>query len=413
MAEKFTFDPEGCFVQPSDLPVPERELDKLIGREEHVRILMGAMPFFDDDGMSWEFRMEGIDPSAVCPSRAFLFTGAEGCGKRTLNHAFLRRLYDDCRVEDTELRYYEIPLRLMKAETKAESLQRLDTVMSAILEMCRKPEYEEAFLFLSFGNLKPVLKKKAYAERFADWISRLLADESRMSISTGWCHRNPASLPVCIQRAFRVLHLPHPTTDDRSSFFRMMMSPYPNLVWEKQPDELAELTEGFTFRMLNEASQMFYSWIMTGLQEAKLQPGPYITGIEVEKPFVIPMRVCDLILDNVRSKQIIPRQKHQQAPYALPVPMQVPAQAAAMPAAAQVQQQAVPADNSANEETGESRRGSVYKMNTHSELINYAKNLHPIAVLQITASKHNTESDQEIMDAADEETDQRVLASQS
>lgn len=414
MAERFTFDPEGCFVQPSDLPVPERELNKLIGREDHARILMGAMPFFDDDGVSWEFRLEGIDPSAIRPSRAFLFTGAEGCGKRTLNTAFLRRLYDDCRDEEAELRYYEFPLVQIKAETKAESLQRLDTLMSAILDMCRKPEYEEVYLFLSFGDIKPVLKKKALAERFAYWISRLPSDESHMSVTTCRCHRNPAALPECIQRAFRVLYLPHPTKDDRIRFFRMMMSPYPNLVFEKQPEALAEQTEGFTFRMLNEASEMFYSWIMTGLQEAKLRPGAYITGT-AEEPFVIPMRVCDLILENIRSKQVIPRKMRQQEPFAVPVPMQMPVQAAA----AVQQQKAVqpaassPANDSADKEDDEPRRGSAYKLNTHSELVAFAKTLRPIAVLQITASAHNTEPDEEVRYTSEREDGGRIPASQS
>ena len=419
MAEKFTFDPEGCYAKPSALPLPDWALDRLIGRSEHARILMGALPFFDDEGISWQFMLAGMYPPGVRPSRAFLFTGPEGCGKRALNLAFLDRLYEDYQKQEAELRYYEFPLHIIKGTTKSESLQRLDAVMSAIQTMCLKPEYEEICLYLSFGDLRPILKKRQLAERFAYWIRRLPSDETHMSVTTGWCHREPAALPECIQRGFHVLYLSLPTKEDRSSFFTLMMKPYPKLAFEMQPDDLAEKTEGFTFRMLNEASEMFYAWIMTGLQEAQLQPGDYISGL-AQDVFVIPEQVCEMILENIRSKQMIRKQKGQFAPAAMAMPVQMPVQTA-IPAAGEVsvQQQAAapPAPQQNDSGDGDGRKGIAEKLNTHTDLINFADSMRPIAILQVITSENNADPEAPPIDEEENEPEaeapERIPASQS
>ncbi len=414
MAERFTFDPEGCYVKPSDLPFPDWELDKLIGRTEHTRILMGALPFFDEDGNNWQFRLDGMYAKGIHPSRTFLFAGPEGCGKRTMNAAFLMRLYDDYRKQEAEIRYYEFSLQTVKAESKEESLKRLDTMMSAIHAMCLKPEHEEIPLYLSFGDLRPILKKKQLAERFAYWIRRLPSDETHMSISAGWCHREPSALPESIQRAFRVLYLSLPEKDDRITFFQMMMSPYPKLVWEMQPEELAENTEGFTFRMLNEVSEMFYSWVMTCLQEAQLPPDSFILGT-AEEPFVIPLAVCKMILENIRSRQIRRRQKVQPVPMPVfpavtPQPVQ-PVQPQIQPQPVQPQQP--PAAQENEEENGGRKKPIAAQLNTHSELVNYAETMHPIAILQIITSKNNTDPNEERNAEGEKEQGERIPASQS
>ncbi len=386
MAERFSFDPESCCIRLSELPYPDWTLDRLIGRSEHVRILKGALPFFDDEGIHWQFMLDGMQQHAARLSRAFLFCGAEGCGKRTLEFAFLNQLCED---NEDEFRAYEFSLQLIFDEGKAEALPRLDTVMSAVAEMCRKPEYEGTCLYLSFGDIRPVLKKKKLADRFAYWIGQLPSDETHMSVTACRCHKHPSELPESIQRAFRILYLDYPSEHDREQYFQMMMKPYQKLVWEKQPADLAAETEGFSFRMLHETGEMFYAWIMAGLQEETQQPGAFITGT-AEEPFIIPMRVCEMILENIRSKQPLPKKKERFAQIAYSAPA-IPAAVNMQPQQTQTVQpepvQNQPAEDGAQKES----KLITDTLKTPSEVRKFAESMRPIAILQVITSIHNTD----------------------
>ena len=381
MAERFTFDPESCFVDLNLSPDPEWEFDTLIGRTEHARILMGSLPYLDDSEQPAAFHPFLNSAPSFTPGRAFLFTGQEGSGKRTLDTALAFRVFDD--YGKNSFRYYGIPLRRIRGGTKEETAQRLEAYLTALEALRKKESYSEVCLYLSLGDLKPVLRKKRLAERLADWLEGMLEDPDRMCIVTGRCECAPGDLPDCLRRVFTVLHLEQPDTPQRRVFFTKMTKRYPLVICEMQPEELADETAGFSFRMLHRVSELFFSWTMTALQEQDCKPEDFITG-KALRSFTVPAKVCGFILQNVRAElRRQPPKPREMMQFMSPAPGEFPHSAPPPPPD---RPEEPPQEQKHDKEPVKSVAESLDKPSAVRE---FAKQLRPVCRLQVNATEHN------------------------
>lgn len=381
MAERFTFDPESCYADLNLSPDPEWELDTLIGRAGHARILLGSLPYLDDSEQPVSFHPFQINAPAFTPGRAFLFTGQEGCGKRALDTAFAFRVFDD--YGKNSFRCYRIPLKRICGSTKEETVQRMDAMLSALDVLRKKESYSEVCLYLSLGDLKPVLRKKRFAERFADWLEQVLSSPDGMCIVTAYYDGEQGDLPGCLRRLFTVLHLDPPDTAQRRTFFTMMTKRYPLVISEMQPEEFADKTEGFSFRMLRRISDLYFSWTMAALQEEGCQPEDFISG-KALRSFTVPAKVSGFILQNVRAEL---RHRKPRMPgemlFAARTPGDFPNSAPPPPPE---RPEEPPQEQKHDKEPVKS---VAQTLDRPSAVREFAKSLRPVCRLQVNATEHN------------------------
>ena len=373
MAERFTFDPERCFVDLNLSPDPEWELDTLIGRTEHTRILLGSLPYLDSDDHPCSFQPFATGTEIFAPSRSFLFSGGAGCGKRSLVLALAFHLFDHFGKEN--FRYYAVPLKKYCSGTKVEKQQHLEIVLSGLRMLQTQSENPDGCFYFSLGDLRMFVRKKRMAAYLAEWLEEVLSDPEHMCIVTGWYHGEASDVPECLQRAFSVLHLDPPNKEQRKLFFTQMMRKYPLMIWEMQEEELSEKTDGFSFRMLRKVSDYFCAWAMTAIQQENCLPEDFING-KAMRSFPIPASVCSFVLNNVRAEL-------QGVPIKIPANDSTPLHQSQSPSAESPQPQKPVQEK-------EPINSVVMSLDRPSAVRAAAKSMRPSYQLQVNATDHNS-----------------------
>lgn len=287
----------------NNIPELEWEADDLIGRSNFVEILRGAFPAFDENMEVCAFRLSPGKNRFITPNRAFLFTGTEGNGKRTLDNVFAMEMFDKCidmkeGDEETPFRYYSIPVYRLKAKTKYETAQKIEELFEDLRKLCSKEEYEGIMLYISLGDLSGLLKHKKFSEIITEQVERLLNNKNAIIIVTGFCHCSVQILPKCIHNIFNVMELENPNEAQRMVYFNTIQEYNPSIKWDMSLQDIAKKTNNFTFRMMKRASENIYMWASGSIYKNGEDAGEYILGHK-EQPFLVPSDIISFIIDNI------------------------------------------------------------------------------------------------------------------
>jgi len=264
--------------------------ERLIGYRHFADIFKGLVPLadYDDRGrFSYLDDFPEIFPNAF-PSMqktgaAVLFTGDTGCGKHTADNTFMSVVYHFVENElieqmadenmaiipeasdlDEAMEYYKIDLRAYRANTERQLGTELNELFS---QLENKAFAQPAKLFyFSLGDVTRILDSRLLAPRFAEAAARLTESSSARCILTCIYDGRANILDEHTKKPFYVLELEPPALAEREEYFSFLVMRYPNIRFAFNSNQLAKLTEGFTFAMIKQLAAYL---LMTAKSELK------------------------------------------------------------------------------------------------------------------------------------------------
>ena len=264
--------------------------ERLIGYRHFADIFKGLVPLadYDDRGrFSYLDDFPEIFPNAF-PSMqktgaAVLFTGDTGCGKHTADNTFMSVVYHFVENElieqmadenmaiipeasdlDEAMEYYKIDLRAYRANTERQLGTELNELFS---QLENKAFAQPAKLFyFSLGDITRILDSRLLAPRFAEAAARLTESSSARCILTCIYDGRANMLDEHTKKPFYVLELEPPALAEREEYFSFLVMRYPNIRFAFNSNQLAKLTEGFTFAMIKQLAAYL---LMTAKSELK------------------------------------------------------------------------------------------------------------------------------------------------
>lgn len=264
--------------------------ERLIGYRHFADIFKGLVPLadYDDRGrFSYLDDFPEIFPNAF-PSMqktgaAVLFTGDTGCGKHTADNTFMSVVYHFVENElieqmadenmaiipeasdlDEAMEYYKIDLRAYRANTERQLGTELNELFS---QLENKAFAQPAKLFyFSLGDVTRILDSRLLAPRFAEAAARLTESSSARCILTCIYDGRANMLDEHTKKPFYVLELEPPALAEREEYFSFLVMRYPNIRFAFNSNQLAKLTEGFTFAMIKQLAAYL---LMTAKSELK------------------------------------------------------------------------------------------------------------------------------------------------
>ena len=264
--------------------------ERLIGYRHFADIFKGLVPLadYDDRGrFSYLDDFPEIFPNAF-PSMqktgaAVLFTGDTGCGKQTADNTFMSVVYHFVENElieqmadenmaiipeasdlDEAMEYYKIDLRAYRANTERQLGTELNELFS---QLENKAFAQPAKLFyFSLGDVTRILDSRLLAPRFAEAAARLTESSSARCILTCIYDGRANMLDEHTKKPFYVLELEPPALAEREEYFSFLVMRYPNIRFAFNSNQLAKLTEGFTFAMIKQLAAYL---LMTAKSELK------------------------------------------------------------------------------------------------------------------------------------------------
>lgn len=264
--------------------------ERLIGYRHFADIFKGLVPLadYDDRGrFSYLDDFPEIFPNAF-PSMqktgaAVLFTGDTGCGKHTADNTFMSVVYHFVENElieqmadenmaiipeasdlDEAMEYYKIDLRAYRAKTERQLGTELNELFS---QLENKAFAQPAKLFyFSLGDVTRILDSRLLAPRFAEAAARLTESSSARCILTCIYDGRANMLDEHTKKPFYVLELEPPALAEREEYFSFLVMRYPNIRFAFNSNQLAKLTEGFTFAMIKQLAAYL---LMTAKSELK------------------------------------------------------------------------------------------------------------------------------------------------
>ena len=264
--------------------------ERLIGYRHFADIFKGLVPLadYDDRGrFSYLDDFPEIFPNAF-PSMqktgaAVLFTGDTGCGKHTADNTFMSVVYHFVENElieqmadenmaiipeasdlDEAMEYYKIDLRAYRANTERQLGTELNELFS---QLENKAFAQPAKLFyFSLGDVTRILDSRLLAPRFAEAAARLTESSSARCILTCIYDGRANMLDEQNKKPFYVLELEPPALAEREEYFSFLVMRYPNIRFAFNSNQLAKLTEGFTFAMIKQLAAYL---LMTAKSELK------------------------------------------------------------------------------------------------------------------------------------------------
>lgn len=264
--------------------------ERLIGYRHFADIFKGLVPLadYDDRGrFSYLDDFPEIFPNAF-PSMqktgaAVLFTGDTGCGKHTADNTFMSVVYHFVENElieqmadenmaiipeasdlDEAMEYYKIDLCAYRANTERQLGTELNELFS---QLENKAFAQPAKLFyFSLGDVTRILDSRLLAPRFAEAAARLTESSSARCILTCIYDGRANMLDEHTKKPFYVLELEPPALAEREEYFSFLVMRYPNIRFAFNSNQLAKLTEGFTFAMIKRLAAYL---LMTAKSELK------------------------------------------------------------------------------------------------------------------------------------------------
>ena len=259
-------------------------------------------------------------------SSAVMFSGEFGCGKHTADRVLMNvttnRISDmvdfDVEVDDV-IKCYLVNISNFIGSSKAETCENIENIMNTIINAAASDT--DVMFYFSLGDVTEIMKHKKTANCFSKMVKKFLLNHKTTSILT-CCYEGSASgIKDRLKQPFYVYEFEAPDYLLRNIYFEKIRNHYYNIIFESSNDELAVMTEGFTFTMLKKLT----AFILTSVKykcvnddiDFSMYLGTYNELSEDEKITVETLHI-ERFINNIKNTKYI-RSKKQQIPvYAAP-----------------------------------------------------------------------------------------------
>ena len=205
----------------------------LIERKRYETMLVGCLPFADQE----------LYFNTLCSRSAMILAGKEGCGKRTLEKAFINQYGE---MFSAVLNF---PFQSLADEGEDKISTELKDLLSALAEYTDGgDENSEDAYMVSLGVINAVKDMPALGRIFSEGLDNIIKNGKGVVVITAVFDGDIKSLPNSLKRSAVLCRVDPPSTDERLEFFRNATEPLSGYVNDTAGiDFMAEYTEGMSF----------------------------------------------------------------------------------------------------------------------------------------------------------------------
>ncbi len=224
--------------------IPKDDNEHYISRKRYETMLVGCLPFEDQE----------LYFKTLSSKSAMILTGKKGCGKRTLEEAFLEEYGE---MFPALLRFPFCQL----AEEGEETLEaELKDFFSALAN--KEAEDDEAAYMVSLGEINAVDTMPKVCSMLAHGLENTIKNGKNICIITAVYDGEVRNLPKSIRKSVLVCRVDPPSLEERLHFFESSLNSLLGFVNDVTGiDFMAEYTEGFTFDDLNDLIRNLHAFL--------------------------------------------------------------------------------------------------------------------------------------------------------
>lgn len=290
----------------------------MIGHEEFRNFIRGSVPNYDDDGNIVDFpeiqpQVNYFDESRRF-SKSFLLTGNSGCGRHTVSDGFIAEMIDiinegisDEIVIDDVFRYYKINLSDICLLEKPLKMKALQDMFLELSEIVQSEWSQEMMIAVCFDGVTDIFKSKKTAGYFTEQIRKLLEQTNVIFYFICIFEGKASEIRDRYKKQFIVYDILEPDEKMRLMYLDNLMLRYKNIAPKYSKAKLAQLTENFTFTMLEQFSKMYLMYAKSVIMDAGWKLQDYINNNEVpaDDLILIPEQVLDDLIEIIRKSRYV------------------------------------------------------------------------------------------------------------
>ena len=285
--------------------------NRLIGYAEYIDVFRSLIPIvaYSDDGSVSEWNdfseiFPDVFPTEHGTGSAILLTGDTGCGRHTADKTLmsvalevvrnqaekdsddddLYGMAEEPNLED-HLRYFVMDLRCLSGSAERTVMRGLDSLFQQMVDSAVK---EPSVLFYySLGDVTEILNSQRVSQRFLYQLENLIRDPRSNCIVTCIYNGKASTLSELQKAPFYVLDFTLPSEAARKEYFRFLSERYLNITFDYSADELASMTEGFTFAQIKKLAAHIMMTVKSEIIKKNLNPENYVRHATINQFEVI------------------------------------------------------------------------------------------------------------------------------
>ncbi len=213
--------------------IPSISKEKLIGRKRYETMLVGCLPFGDQE----------LYFNTLSSRSAMLLAGRQGCGKRTLESAFINGYGE---MFSAALSF---PFEDIAAEGDEKAAAQLTDFLKALEEYTDgEDENSEDAYIVTLGNITSVKDMPKLCAALSAGVRNIVKNGKGVIVMTAVYDGDVRSIPAAVRKPFVVCRVDPPSREERLEFFKNSMEPVSGYVNDTVGiDFMADYTEGTTF----------------------------------------------------------------------------------------------------------------------------------------------------------------------
>ncbi len=303
----------------------------ILGHEELRKLLLATFPYQHPDTEE-PYDFPELHPTELNPetfqyeplfSQAVLFTGESGCGKRAVSEAYVQEIFRMVNEQAAPtftpvgdiFAYYRLNLTAENVYRKSERIEYLSRFFQALYQLADTEWAQERLLLISFGDITEILRHNSSARYFSEQIRLLLSRTENNFYLIARYEGSASQLKESIKEPFFVYELLPPDQKTRKLFFDRLNRKYTKCSMHYTAGRMAELTDGFTFAMLEKIRKMYLMVVKSEILEAGFSYPDYVENQEmaIDRLITIPDNMMDQLIDNVLRSHFQPAASYSAA----------------------------------------------------------------------------------------------------
>ena len=304
---------------PENEPDYMQEQYRLLGHDSFRHIARGLFPYYSEEQEVFtefydlQLFQNVPDGEMYYPSAAILLTGEAGSGRRTVGRAIIREFFellepmlDNGETLDDAARLYCFEDITQDIQDGDSSIRKLEMLFAELQGIAGSEWADGKMIVVSMGDISRIIRKKKLMRFLMDQIKAFKRQHDVMFFFIGTYDGQASSIKEKYKEPFLVLEIEKPDAAIRRLYYSNIEKRYQHICLSYKPDKMAELTEGFTFGMLDDLTRMLMLYVKSVILDKNYEMEPYQqrnSEIKLGQEIIITSDVIDSLLSMVKGKR--------------------------------------------------------------------------------------------------------------
>lgn len=306
--------------------------NRMIGYAEYIDVFRSLTPLVSyakdgsvSDWVDFPEIFPDVFPTEHATGSAVLLTGETGCGRHTADKTLMSVVLDVVRTQadkdaalddilygmaeeiklEDHLRFYVMDLRCLSGAADRALMRETDALFDQMTDAAVK---EPSVLFyFSLGDITHILNSQRAAQRFLYRLDSLIHDPRALCIVTCVYNGRASTLSELYKASFYVLEFMPPEEKAREEYFRFLTERYLNITFDCSANELAKMTEGFTFAQIKKLAAHIMMTVKSEIIKKNLNPENYIRHATINQfeMILVDKATVNRLVNQIKSTRYI------------------------------------------------------------------------------------------------------------